>query len=109
MICYEMTTLVATCRTSEGGQDLANFMEKRFAGNDRCKIQALKFAVVDKVGKISVHCDTPVNDLGRQEFKAAIDEFLSERKTLVARKSTILSSMSVQQTTSVVQFGLHTK
>lgn len=84
---YEMDTFVATCRTTNGALELAQFLECKFPFYRRFKGDQLhKFVVtVELDGKIEVHSTVPVNDLGREDFKKYITEFL-EKKGVPAKK-----------------------
>lgn len=78
MKLYEMSTFVASCRTLDGALELARFMETRFPMDARIHgTQIHQFvAVVQTDGRVTVHSVVPVNEIGKEDFKKCVAEFL---------------------------------
>ena len=101
-----MDTFVKSCRTPEEALELARFMEAKFP-LDRNSVlseseQLHKFVVaVTQVGNFEVHSIVPVNNLGREEFKKYVSEFLEMKcasmsaKKPIARVTTVPARRSV--------------
>ena len=100
----ELSTFVATCRTVKGALELARFMECKSSDVARTLLdnQIYKFnVVVDSEGKIEVHSVIAVNDLGLEDFKQHVTEFLEMKgisipaKKPIARVTTVPASKTV--------------
>jgi hypothetical protein len=90
MKLYVMDTFVRSCRTPEGALELARFMECKFPLDRKSVLsegeQLHKFVVaVPQDGRFEVHSTVPVNDLGREDFRKYVLEFL-EMKSQRHRK-----------------------
>ena len=86
----ELSTFVAGCRTVEGGLELARFMEGKCADAESLPLtkHPQKFnVVVDFDGKIEIHSVLAVNDLGREDFKKYVLDFMDmKRASMPAKK-----------------------
>lgn len=74
---FRSESFVASCKTIEGASKLVRFMQERFiTGRSTYRVPYKFLTVIETNEKISVHCNYCFDDRVRQEFKAAIAEFL---------------------------------
>jgi hypothetical protein len=94
---YDVDTFVATCRTTNGALELARFLERKFPLDSRITgDQIHKFNVtVELDGKVEVHSAVAVNELGREDFKKYVADFLQikmQRKPVQSAKPAAMAA-----------------
>jgi len=100
MKLFVMDTFVRSCRTPEGALELARFMEAKFPLDRKSVLseneQLHKFVIaIPHDGKFEVHSTVPVNDLGREDFKKYVLEFLEMKSATAPEKKPVVRVTAV--------------
>jgi len=78
MITFQPESHVAFCKTLGGAQEFASFLKTKFTGNPQIVQNITFLPFIESNGKVSVHANIPVNQVGHELFREAIAEFKTQ-------------------------------